>query len=319
MGKPSTNTLEERRNAIRNADQLVRSKLAAYRRVAHRGINVERLAGAATWAITQQPDLALMPGESLVNSLMISSQIGLYPGPEGDCFLIPRWNGRAKRKECQWQVGYPGLLKLAWRSGKLASTDGEMVRETDEFSYRRGTRPFIDHTPAGDGTAEVTHYYFICHLNTQAPPLFRVWTKAQAVEFRDRFAPRRGTGDNATVVGPWASDFNAMALKSVCIQTLKFCPSGDQLSIAIKMDELADHGYTQPTVIDVSPGAADAAVEPQVADDAAPRTGGGEGAAALGTTTATENQAELCAAPLKGAPEGFGCGLDRGHEGECLP
>ena len=313
----STNTLAERRDRMIEVDSWVRQKIPALQRVAAMGMNAEKLAGAFTWAMTNAPKLATScPPETVLNSLMICAQTGLYPGPEGDAHLIPRWNGRTRREEATFQIGYPGLLKLAWRSDRISRTIGRTVRKGDHFEFEYGMYEKLEHKPRneGDDPEDIVAVYFLIHFKEfGTPPQFAVMTREQIDSHMDRFAPRNR---EKQITGPWVTNYEAMALKTVCIKALKFAPTGDALAIAIKMNDLSEQGVSQPTVIDVeeSPGETGSSASyssgTSAADPISLKSSGEVSPAA---------DASLCAKPLKGAPEGFGCGLDRGHEGECLP
>lgn len=47
--------------------------------------------------------------------------------PLGQAYLIPFWNGKARRLECQFQLGYKGMIDLAYRSGRISSIQAHVV------------------------------------------------------------------------------------------------------------------------------------------------------------------------------------------------
>lgn len=317
----STNTLSERRDKMVAVDQFVRTKIPALVRVQAHGMDAQKLAGAFTWAMANNPNLANTPPETVLNSLMVCSQVGLYPGPEGDAFLIPRFNGKTRRVETQFQAGYSGILKLCWRSGKISRTVGRVVRKGDLFEYEYGLEERIYHQPVnnGDNPDEIEAVYFISHLNTGAPPQFVVLTREQLVQHRDKYAPRNKKEE---IVGPWNSSFEAMCLKTAALKCCKFAPTCDELQMAIKMDELSEAGLTQPTVtIEGEPVGAGVEMD----TDPSHASGVGGLASHVAESSSAESGVnassapDLCDKPLKDAPDGFNCGMEPGHEGDCLP
>ena len=89
----------------------------------------ERFARIATTAITRNPQLAECTPASFFGALLSAAQLGLEPNTQlGQAYLIP-YNRNVKNdndkwitiKECQFQVGYRGLIELAHRSGELKS------------------------------------------------------------------------------------------------------------------------------------------------------------------------------------------------------
>ena len=76
------------------------------------------------------PKLYKCSNSSLINALMQSVKLGLEPnGVMGKAYIIPYGN------EAQFQVGYQGLLDLAWRSGKVKSISASVVYSEDVFEF----------------------------------------------------------------------------------------------------------------------------------------------------------------------------------------
>ena len=68
------------------------------------------------------PKLLECTRESLLACIVQCAQLGLEPdGLLGQAYLIPFYNGRKNRYECQLIVGYKGLLKLARQSAEISS------------------------------------------------------------------------------------------------------------------------------------------------------------------------------------------------------
>ena len=71
--------------------------------------------------VYRTPKLQECTRDSIFSSILQASELGLdLSPPMGEGYLIPRWNGRAKVLECQFQPGYRGLVALARRSGEIA-------------------------------------------------------------------------------------------------------------------------------------------------------------------------------------------------------
>ena len=82
----------------------------------------ERFARICVTAFRQTPKLQQCSPASVLGAMMTCAQLGLEPNtPSGLAYLIPRWNGKLRTTECQFQVGYRGLLELMYRSGAIAS------------------------------------------------------------------------------------------------------------------------------------------------------------------------------------------------------
>ena len=123
-------------------------------------ITPERFTRIVTTAISSNPKLAETTPESFLGAMMTAAQLGLEPNtPLGQAYLIPfRNHGKL---ECQFQLGYKGLIDLAYRSGQVSIIQAHEVREGDEFSYEFGLDPKLTHKPALHDRGDVFCYYAI--------------------------------------------------------------------------------------------------------------------------------------------------------------
>ena len=110
-------------------------------------INSERFVRIAITTIRQNPKLAKCSQESLLGALMVSAQLGLEPGTLGQCYLIPFENKKAGTVECQFQIGYKGLIELLRRSGQLSDIYSYTVYENDDFNIEYGLSRTLTHKP----------------------------------------------------------------------------------------------------------------------------------------------------------------------------
>ena len=85
----------------------------------------ERFTRMALSAINNTPKLAECTQMSFLAALMNAAQLGLEPNtPLGQAYLIPYQNKGVL--ECQFQLGYKGLLNLAYRKYTIANCSGTM-------------------------------------------------------------------------------------------------------------------------------------------------------------------------------------------------
>ena len=107
----------------------------------------ERFSRIAMTAVTKSPTLGRCTPGSFMGALLTAAQLGLEPNtPLGQAYLIPYKNKGVL--ECQFQLGYRGLIGLAHRSGELRSIEAHIVYENDEFEYELGLEPKLKHVPA---------------------------------------------------------------------------------------------------------------------------------------------------------------------------
>ena len=173
-------------------------------------INSDRFVRIAITTIRQNPKLAQCNQESLLGALMVSAQLGLEPGVLGQCYLIPY--GR----ECQFQIGYKGMIELLRRSGQLKDIYAYSVYENDEFEMTYGLNRDLKHKPNLQDRGNFIGCYCVAVLKDDARA-FEYMTKEEIKEHGKKFSKTYGNG-------PWKSDFEAMAHKTVVKKMLKWLP-----------------------------------------------------------------------------------------------
>ena len=103
----------------------------------------ERFSRIALTAINGNPKLqeaCVKSPMTFLGALMTAAQLGLEPNtPLGQAYLIPYNNTRkvdgafVKVPEVQMQIGYKGLIELAYRSGEVTNIYAEVVYENDKY------------------------------------------------------------------------------------------------------------------------------------------------------------------------------------------
>ncbi len=68
-------------------------------------VSAERIARIAFTEIRKNPQLLDCSQASLLGAIMTAAQLGLEPGPTGQCYLIPYRNKKLGTVECQFQLG----------------------------------------------------------------------------------------------------------------------------------------------------------------------------------------------------------------------
>lgn len=238
-------------------NDLINRQRAEIARALPKHMDADRLARIAMTVVKSTPKLGECTPASLLGALMLSAQTGLEPGPLGHAYFIPRWNGKLQANECNWQLGYRGIIELAMRSGKLQSIEAREVCEHDHFEYRYGLDEKLDHQPRMDGPRG---------------ELVAVWGLAKfkdgghyfVVLSRDDIEDARARSDSGrTGKGPWATDYNAMARKTAIRRMAPFLPLQAEQAAVIAHDEAVTRVHdasditadialhVQPEVIDV--------------------------------------------------------------------
>jgi len=186
-----------------------------------------RLVRAVVTEVQKNPDLAKCTGFSLLSCAVQAAQLNLeIGGPTGQSYLVPYWNKEVGAREAQFQLGYRGMITLAFRSKRVAAVTAQLVRQGDHFEVTFGTRMGIDHRP-GQTRGPATHAYAVVTFHGGAID-FEVMSVPEIDEHRKKYS-RQGTGEEGRRAGVWAANFEAMALKTVLRKVLKRSPIGVDL------------------------------------------------------------------------------------------
>ena len=191
-------------------------------------VNSERFVRIAITTIRLNPKLAKCSQESLLGALMVSAQLGLEPGTLGQCYLIPFENKKAGTVECQFQIGYKGLIELLRRSGQLSDIYSYTVYENDDFNIEYGLSRTLTHKPNFDERGEIKGFYAVAILKDGAKA-FEYMTKDEITKHEEKY--RKGSYKNDV----WNKNFEEMAQKTVVKKLLKWLPvSVEFLEMAAK-------------------------------------------------------------------------------------
>lgn len=190
----------------------------------------ERFMRIATTAVTQNPTLGKCTPGSFMGALLTAAQLGLEPNtPLGQAYLIPYRNDGVL--ECQFQLGYRGLIELAHRSGEIKSIEAHIVREGDVFEYELGLEPKLKHVPAMKDRGEITWVYAVYKL-VNGGYGFEVMSKADIEEHKKKYSKAAQKG-----FSPWKTAWEEMAKKTVIKRALKYAPLTTEFVTAVQDDE----------------------------------------------------------------------------------
>ena len=181
-------------------------------------ITAERFTRMATTAISNNPKLAECTPHSFIGAMMNAAQLGLEPNtPLGQAYLIPFKNNKKGCYETQFQIGYKGLIDLAHRSGEFKTIYAKEVYENDEFDFEFGLEPSLHHKPCTDGDRGQAKYYYAVFTLVNGGFGFEVMSKADIEAHARKFSMSFNNG-------PWKTNFDEMAKKTVLKKVLKYAP-----------------------------------------------------------------------------------------------
>lgn len=201
-------------------------------------ITPDRFTRIVLSAISANPQLALCTPKSFLAAMMTGAQLGLECNtPTGQAYLIPYRNKGTL--ECQFQLGYKGLIDLARRSGEIATIGAHVVHENDFFEYELGLHPDLKHKPARENRGKPIFYYATFTL-TNGGYGFEVMSMADVIKHRDDYSKAAGAG-----FSPWSTNFDEMAKKTVLKKCLKYAPMKTEFVRAASTDETIKHEISE--------------------------------------------------------------------------
>ncbi len=244
MNTPATQTQPPKTFRDLITSEGYRQQLAA---ALPKGLTADRMIRVVLTAINKTPKLLDCSKETLWASVLNAAALGLFPDALGRAYLVPYG------KDCTLIIGFKGLLDLAYRSDRIASISVQVVREGDIFEREPMSMPPIKHKvvePADGSFRKATHFYSVAYLKGCEHPSVEVMSLREINEIR----ARSKSGQS----GPWVTDYEEMAKKTVFRRHAKMLPMSAELVNAFDVDQ--DH-------IDVT-----TAARPSASDDIAPKT-----------------------------------------------
>lgn len=226
MAVKKTNQLD----GIKNMQQLVLSMQDQIKKALPSVLTGERFSRMILTAMSSTPQLQQCTPKSFLGAMMQAAQLGVEPNtPLGQAYLIPYKNKGTL--ECSFQLGYKGLIDLAYRSGEVKDIQAHEVRENDVFEYELGLEPKLKHIPATSNRGPVILYYAVFHTKDGGYG-FEVMSAEDIREHAKKYSKAYSSG-----YSPWTTNFDEMAKKTVLKKCLKYAPLKTEFVRAMSADE----------------------------------------------------------------------------------
>lgn len=199
-------------------------------------------------AINQGQNLAKCTPESVYQCALMAASLDLSVNPNlGQAYLIAYANNKSGITECQFQIGYKGLIQLAQRSGQFKQIEASPIYEGELTDMNPLTGYRFDFSKRGtkDQSKNVVGYagYFsllngfekVVYMSNQE-------LKDHGLKFSKSF--QKG-------YGLWKDDFHSMAFKTVIkLMLSKFAPLSTQMEKAILADQAVIRGEDKFSYVD---------------------------------------------------------------------
>lgn len=196
----------------------------------------ERFTRITLSALSTSQTLQQCTPQSFLGAMMTAAQLGMEPNtPLGQAYLIPfRNHGKL---ECQFQLGYKGLIDLAYRSGQVSTIQAHTVYENDTFEYELGLDPKLRHIPSKRDRGAPAFFYAVFRTKDGGYG-FEVMSVEDARDHGRKYS-------KAFSNGPWQTNFEEMAKKTVLKRALKYAPLKTDFVRAIAADETIKTGLSE--------------------------------------------------------------------------
>lgn len=201
-------------------------------------VNLERLSRIALTECRKNPGLLKCDILSLVSSVMICGQLGLEPGTElGQCYLLPFYNSKTKQQECQFVLGYRGMITLGRNSGDLVAISAHCAYSNDFFELEFGVHENIRHIPNFKDRGEFIGSYCVAKLKNDAFQFNFIEAK-KILDLKESVLSKIKL--EYQKYSPWVTAFEEMAAKTAIRRLYKYLPISVELQRAIALDEAAE-------------------------------------------------------------------------------
>ena len=190
----------------------------------------ERFARITLTALNTNQQLQETTPASFLGAMMTAAQLGLEPNtPLGQAYLLPYRNKGTL--ECQFQIGYRGLIDLAYRSGEIKMIQAHVVYGNDDFDFSFGLEPQLHHVPAKSDRGE-PEWVYASFETKDGGHGFEVMSIDDIRKHAAKYSKSYSSN-----FSPWKTSFEEMAKKTVLKRVLKYAPMRTDFVRAVTADE----------------------------------------------------------------------------------
>lgn len=193
-------------------------------------ITPERFTRMVLSAISSTPDLAKCTPKSFLGAMMNAAQLGLEPNtPLGQAYILPYKNRDVL--EAEFQLGYKGMIDLAYRSGEVEVIQCHVVYKNDQFECCYGLEPKLSHVPADGDRGEAVKVYAMFKTKDGG-----FGFEVMSMDDVRKHAAQYSKSYNSNY-SPWKKNFEEMAKKTVLKKALKYAPLKSDFVRGVSTDE----------------------------------------------------------------------------------
>lgn len=183
---------------------------------------------------TGSPQLRGCNPTTILGAAMVAATLDLPIVPTlGMAYIVPYKN------QCQFQIGYKGLIELAERSGVFKNIIDEAVYEGQLVRKNKFTGEYVFDEGAKKSDNIIGYMARFDLTNGFSKTIY--WSKEEVEAHAKRFSQAYGKGSST----PWKTDFDAMARKTVLKSLFaKYAPKS--ISYALQTAITFDQSVSAP-------------------------------------------------------------------------
>lgn len=205
-------------------------------------LTAERFSRMVTTALTRTPKLSECSPQSFIGAMLTAAQLGLEPNtPLGQAYLIPYG------KECQFQLGYRGMIELCNRTGEFRSISAHIVYENDEFDFEYGLDDKLKHKPSKSERGEPVWVYALYKLKNGGYG-FEVLSVEDCMKIGRECSKAFNSSSS-----PWKTHPEEMMKKTAIKRVLKYAPVSSEFIRGAEASDNTTPIFTQSENDDVPP------------------------------------------------------------------
>jgi recombination protein RecT len=205
-------------------------------------LSADRMARIALTCFRTTPKLGECDPTSVFAAVIQAAQLGLEPGLNGRCYLIPYGN------TCTFVPGWKGLVELVNRSGRASVWTG-VIYQGQKFDYKQGDSPSLTITDISntDDPQLIAYTYAVGRVKGADQPIIEVWSKEKLERHRDKY---NKVGKAHYSYKHW----EMYARKIPLLQVIKYLPATPELEAALILNDAAEVGAQHLTIKDAIEG-----------------------------------------------------------------
>ncbi|SCC12768.1 recombinase RecT [Weissella bombi] len=207
--------------------------------------------------LTNNELLAKAGTNKIVTAALKAAALDLSVLPDlGEAYVIPyekkrKVNGKwtTVDVDANLQLGYRGLIKLVQNTGRVGKVAGVEIYAANKPKYNRIYGELSignpEYDPDVDEPSEVVGYLAYYYLDGNR--IENYWSKKKVLKHVEKFSQSWDPyNKEIRPKSAWGTSFDAMAIKTVIKDLLKFAPKSQQVAKAIADDDRSDRRDITP-------------------------------------------------------------------------